>query len=121
MLRTVFGASSVVARGVYPTLKGHTVLKQAFLRCISSKSIEEPVFETAEEKSVYKKLQEALNPSHLSVHDISGGCGSMYNIVVKSKSFNELTTIKQHKLVNSILKDEIGRWHGLQLSTKKDK
>ncbi|KAG0666181.1 hypothetical protein C6P45_000283 [Maudiozyma exigua] len=78
-------------------------------------------FDTKEEEAVYKKLAEALNPKQLAVHDISGGCGSMYNIVIKSDKFNSLTTIKQHKLVNSILKEEIAKWHGLQLSTRKDK
>ena len=78
-------------------------------------------FDTKEEETVYKKLTEALNPKQLAVHDISGGCGSMYNIVIKSDKFNSLTTIKQHKLVNSILKEEIAKWHGLQLSTRKDK
>ncbi|CAB4257028.1 Bol3p [Maudiozyma barnettii] len=78
-------------------------------------------FETKEEETVYKKLKEALDPKQLAVHDISGGCGSMYNIVIKSDKFNTLTTIKQHKMVNTILKEEISRWHGLQLSTQKDK
>lgn len=121
MLRSVVNARTVLMRGLSPTLERNLVNRHIYVRKNSSKSIEEPVFETSEEKTVYKKLQGALNPSHLSVHDISGGCGSMYNIVVKSKDFNNLTTIKQHKLVNSILKEEIGRWHGLQLSTKKDK
>lgn len=78
-------------------------------------------FETEEEKAVFNKLMGALEPKQLAVHDISGGCGSMYEIIVKSEKFNSLTTIKQHKLVNSILKEEIASWHGLQLSTKKDK
>ncbi|OMP83530.1 Altered inheritance of mitochondria protein 1, partial [Diplodia seriata] len=52
------------------------------------------------------------------VQDISGGCGSMYALDIHSPKFKGLTVIKQHKLVNEILKDEIKSWHGVQLRTK---
>lgn len=52
------------------------------------------------------------------VQDISGGCGSMYALDIESPKFKGLTVIKQHKLVNEILKDEIKSWHGVQLRTK---
>lgn len=61
-----------------------------------------------------------LKPSVCKVQDVSGGCGSMFNITIKSKEFNDLNKIKQHKLVNRILKDEIAKWHGLVLTTEKD-
>ncbi|KAL6939987.1 BolA-like protein 3 [Hanseniaspora vineae] len=78
-------------------------------------------FQTDEEKNIYNKLKQNLhNPKELLVQDISGGCGSMYKIIIQCAEFNNLTMIKQHKLVNSILKDDIKRWHGLQLTTKKD-
>lgn len=74
------------------------------------------------ETYVHKKLDEALKPDILSVNDISGGCGSMFAINIVSDRFKGLTTIKQHRLVNEILKDDINQWHGLQLKTsaKKD-
>ncbi|CCF59807.1 hypothetical protein KAFR_0I00260 [Kazachstania africana CBS 2517] len=78
-------------------------------------------FSTAEEKRIFEKIREELSPSMLKVNDISGGCGSMYSIRVKTTRFNDLTTIKQHKLMNEILKDDIQKWHGLQLQTMKDK
>lgn len=52
------------------------------------------------------------------VQDISGGCGSMYAIEIESPKFAGLTVIKQHKLVNQVLKEEIAKWHGVQLRTK---
>lgn len=73
---------------------------------------------TAMEKLVINKLQGALQPKELSVRDISGGCGSMFSIFVKSDKFTGLNTIKQHRLVNEILEEEIKQWHGLQLTTK---
>ncbi|KAH7558489.1 hypothetical protein BM1_04626 [Bipolaris maydis] len=53
-----------------------------------------------------------------AVQDISGGCGSMYAIEIESPKFKGLTVIKQHKMVNEVLKDEIQSWHGVQLRTK---
>lgn len=70
------------------------------------------------ERKIYTKLDKALEPSELDVADISGGCGSMFAINVTSDQFKGLTRIKQHKLVNGILAEDIKQWHGLQLSTK---
>ena len=74
---------------------------------------------TPEEKMIMDKLQQELEPEVCKVQDVSGGCGSMFSINVTSKKFNGLSLIKQHQLVNRILKDDISRWHGLQLTTKK--
>jgi stress-induced morphogen len=63
---------------------------------------------------VFKRMLTCL----VKVQDISGGCGSMYAIQVESPKFKGLTVIKQHKLVNEVLKDEIKSWHGVQLRTK---
>ena len=42
----------------------------------------------------------------------------MYALDITSPKFKGLSVIKQHKLVNSVLKEEIGRWHGVQLKTR---
>lgn len=42
----------------------------------------------------------------------------MYALEIESAKFKGLPTIKQHKMVNAILADEIKIWHGLQLRTK---
>lgn len=73
---------------------------------------------TTEESLIHGKLTKALQPKKLQVVDISGGCGSMFAIDVTSDRFKGLSIVKQHKLVNEILKDDIQKWHGLQLRTK---
>lgn len=42
----------------------------------------------------------------------------MYAIEIESSKFHGLSVIKQHKLVNEVLKEEIASWHGVQLRTK---
>lgn len=54
----------------------------------------------------------------MQVQDVSGGCGSMYAIEIASPKFKGLTMMKQHRLVQGILEEEIKGWHGLQLRTK---
>lgn len=52
------------------------------------------------------------------VQDVSGGCGSMYALDIVSEQFKGLPIVKQHRLVNSILAEEIKKWHGVQMKTK---
>ena len=68
--------------------------------------------------SVLQLVSERLLTCRAQVQDISGGCGSMYAIQIESPKFKGLTVIKQHKMVNEVLKDEIKSWHGVQLRTK---
>lgn len=70
------------------------------------------------ETKIYNILNEEFKPLRLQVQDVSGGCGSMFAILVESAKFKGLPMIKQHRLVNETLKDEIKKWHGLQLKTK---
>jgi len=58
-----------------------------------------------------------VNNGYVQVQDISGGCGSMYGLEIVSPKFTGLTVIKQHKLVNKVLEEEIKGWHGVQLKT----
>ncbi|AOA63967.1 Altered inheritance of mitochondria protein 1 [Komagataella phaffii CBS 7435] len=70
------------------------------------------------EQKIADMLQKEFNPTILSVRDVSGGCGSMFAIQVESAKFKGIPMVKQHRLVNELLKDEISQWHGLQLKTK---
>ncbi|KAK4986676.1 hypothetical protein LTR66_007796 [Elasticomyces elasticus] len=79
---------------------------------------EPPDYLTENELKVFKMLQEGLQPTRLEVQDISGGCGSMYGIEVVSAQFKGMPVIKQHRLVNKILGEEIKKWHGIQLKTR---
>lgn len=70
------------------------------------------------ERRIWDKLNTELQPEKLSVQDVSGGCGSMYAIDVVSRQFKGMNMLKQQRLVNKVLGEEIKGWHGVQLSTK---
>uniref|UniRef100_A0A7S0VGM9 Bola-like protein n=1 Tax=Polytomella parva TaxID=51329 RepID=A0A7S0VGM9_9CHLO len=71
------------------------------------------------EQSIADKVKAGLKDvKHVEVKDVSGGCGSMYNIGVISSDFQGLSVVKQHQLIHKILKEEIKGWHGVNLSTK---
>ncbi|BGP24854.1 hypothetical protein JCM10295v2_003774 [Rhodotorula toruloides] len=70
------------------------------------------------EETLRKKLTEALEGAKIEVQDVSGGCGTFYAISVEHESFKGLSMIKQHRIVNELLKDNIKGMHGLQLKTK---
>ena len=42
----------------------------------------------------------------------------MYALDIVSPKFAGMTVVKQHKLVNQVLAEEIKNWHGMQLKTK---
>lgn len=54
------------------------------------------------EQKVYNILKNEFDPVNLQVKDVSGGCGSMFAIIVESSKFKGLPMIKQHRLVNEI-------------------
>ena len=59
-------------------------------------------------------LRDELVPvNHVVVEDISGGCGSMYKMLVVSDEFEGLNKVKQHRLVQRALATEIADMHGL--------
>ena len=63
-------------------------------------------------------MEDIVDVGHDQVQDISGGCGSMYALDVVSAQFQGLSIIKQHRMVNKVLGDEMKQWHGVQLKTK---
>jgi stress-induced morphogen len=52
----------------------------------------------------------------LKVYCHIGGCGTFYAITIASAAFKGMTVVKQHRLVNQVLKKEIRDIHGLQVS-----
>ncbi|KIM83872.1 hypothetical protein PILCRDRAFT_26461, partial [Piloderma croceum F 1598] len=69
------------------------------------------------EQIIHNKLTDRFTPSELLVQDVSGdrGCGSFYAITIASQAFKGLPTVKQHRLVTQVLKQEIEGIHGLQV------
>ncbi|TVY46681.1 BolA-like protein [Lachnellula occidentalis] len=62
-------------------------------------------------------LVDSLDPVALNVQDVSGGCGTMYSIDIKSERFRGLSMLKQQRLVNEVLGGMIKGWHGVMLKT----
>jgi stress-induced morphogen len=72
----------------------------------------------AKEKEIFDLLNREFRAEKLQVQDISGGCGSMYGIEVVSERFRGLSMLRQQRLVNEVLREEIKGWHGVQLRTR---
>ncbi|ANB11501.1 Aim1p [Sugiyamaella lignohabitans] len=122
MIASFWRASRTVAR---PGVAAETGVRQAMGRWMAKEgavrfySLAPPSDLGDYEKDIYKKLVESLDPEELMVKDVSGGCGSMFAISIVSKKFDGMNMVKQHRLVNEVLADDIKQWHGLQLRTKK--
>ncbi|KAH9280799.1 BolA-like protein 3 [Echinococcus granulosus] len=54
----------------------------------------------------------------IEVTDVSGGCGAMYQIFVKSQEFSGMSVLDQHRSVKETLKQEIKSMHGLTIVTE---
>ena len=71
------------------------------------------------EQALEEKLRAALGDGAAArVRDTSGGCGTMFRIEAIAPRFTGLTTVKQHKLIAEILKDDIPTWHGFTIKTQ---
>ena len=75
----------------------------------------------SKEDQIAKKLREVVAATHVEVEDISGGCGSMYRVMVVSPEFEGLALVKQHRLVQKAIAGEIANMHGLTLKTMTEK
>ncbi|CAI2162361.1 12236_t:CDS:2 [Funneliformis geosporum] len=107
-----------------PSIINHTTLQTRILRnnrYYTNNALNSQTEKLSKgEKSLFDKLHSKLKPTRLNVEDISGGCGSMYAIEISSESFKGLSVIKQHRMVNEILQDDIKKMHGIRLKTSAD-
>ncbi|KAK0072254.1 hypothetical protein PV325_011638 [Microctonus aethiopoides] len=71
----------------------------------------------AEEKMISILKNKFPKAELIEVNDISGGCGAMFEVNVIAPEFNGLNTVKQHRLINDTLKDEIKDMHGIRIQT----
>ncbi|KAI1173723.1 bola-like protein [Nemania sp. FL0916] len=79
---------------------------------------EKPDYLNDAESAIWEKLVAEFSPTALLVQDISGGCGSMYGIEITSEKFCGATMLKQQRMVNAVLGEEMKSWHGIQLRTR---
>lgn len=80
--------------------------------------LEAPEHLNEKERQIWETLMKELQCTKLEVQDISGGCGSMYGIDIVSERFRGISMLKQQRLVNEVLGEEIKGWHGVQLKTR---
>lgn len=77
--------------------------------------------EGSKENQIATKLKDVIAATHVEVEDISGGCGSMYRVLVVSPEFEGLALVKQHRLVQKAIASDIADMHGLTLKTLTEK
>ena len=70
------------------------------------------------EEGLIKTLAEAFPAAtDIAVVDVSGGCGSMYEVYVEAPDFAKMRLVKQHQLVTRALSSQIKDMHGIRIST----
>ncbi len=75
------------------------------------------------QETIETKLTEAFDPIHLEVenethmHNVPPDSESHYKVTLVSKAFDGLMLIKQHRMVNEVLKEELEKIHALALHT----
>ena len=78
--------------------------------------------QNAAEEQLIKALAEAFpKATDIAVVDVSGGCGSMYEVHVEAPDFRNIRTVKQHQMVTAALKTQIQSMHGIRISTSPSK
>ncbi|KAF8528920.1 bola protein [Hysterangium stoloniferum] len=68
------------------------------------------------ETRISNKLKAKFSPCTVQVQDVSGGCGDFYAINIASPAFKGIPIVKQHQMVQDVLKEEIRNIHGLQVT-----
>uniref|UniRef100_T1JBX2 BolA-like protein 2 n=1 Tax=Strigamia maritima TaxID=126957 RepID=T1JBX2_STRMM len=69
------------------------------------------------DKYVRDKLLAGLNADLVEVEDISDGCGMKFNVLIVSKEFEGKPLLQRHRLVNSVLGEEMKTIHALSQKT----
>ncbi|RAO68870.1 uncharacterized protein BHQ10_004882 [Talaromyces amestolkiae] len=58
-----------------------------------------------------EKLSNQLDAEFVEIEDMSGGCGQAFQAIIVSPHFDKKNMLARHRLVNSVLKDEIAAIH----------
>ena len=66
------------------------------------------------EAAIRQKVEKV---SALIVSDVSGGCGQAYDVIIVSDAFEGLNTLKRHRMVNELLKEQIAELHAFSQKT----
>jgi len=68
-------------------------------------------------ESLREKLIAALNATHCEVEDLSDGCGAKISAVIVSEQFEGKGLLQRHRLVNSVLEEELKIIHAFSQKT----
>ncbi|CRK98410.1 CLUMA_CG011768, isoform A [Clunio marinus] len=90
-----------------------SALRKNILKSLSTTSAEQ-----VSENKITEILRNKFPESHVKVEDISGGCGAMFEVHIVSNQFKNLSTVKQHQMVNLALKGEVKQMHGIRIFTQ---
>jgi len=63
------------------------------------------------------KLSKELETSHCEVTDLSDGCGGKFGAVIVSSKFEGKPLLARHRLVNSVLEEEMKSIHAFTQKT----
>merc|ERR1711915_1066224 len=108
--RAISWKASLIVGGTDPRTRNFT--------SSSTYSIDQKTFSTQGEKKIFDVLVEKFpKAEEVEVKDISGGCGSMYEIYITSSEFSGKRTVLQHRMVNDALAEEVKEMHGLRIFT----
>ena len=66
---------------------------------------------------IKEKLEKELETTHITVEDLSDGCGGKFDAFIVSSKFEGLPLLKRHRLVNSILEEEMKTIHAFTQKT----
>ncbi|OQV00952.1 hypothetical protein CLAIMM_06382 [Cladophialophora immunda] len=100
---TAFRPSTYASSSNSPPMAAHTDTEAAEVAASSSPPIT-PEFLT-------EKLKQSINITHISMEDMSGGCGQAFNAIIVSPDFEKKTLLARSRLVNGVLKEEIKAIH----------
>mmetsp|Transcript_22907 Transcript_22907/g.46664 ORF Transcript_22907/g.46664 Transcript_22907/m.46664 type:complete len:90 (+) Transcript_22907:103-372(+) len=63
------------------------------------------------------KLTDLLATSHVSVVDVSDGCGAKFEAIIVSDKFDGVPLLERHRMVHDALSEEMPQIHALQMKT----
>ena len=70
------------------------------------------------ESSLKEKLTSTLTGvEHVSVTDVSDGCGAKFEAVIVAKEFEGMPLLKRHRRVNDVLEQELKDIHAWSMKT----
>mmetsp|Transcript_21179 Transcript_21179/g.51839 ORF Transcript_21179/g.51839 Transcript_21179/m.51839 type:complete len:100 (-) Transcript_21179:124-423(-) len=73
---------------------------------------------TITKESLSKILAERIKGlTQCIVVDISGGCGSAFDIYLVTKEFEGVSLLERHRMVQGVLKEELEEIHALTMKT----